>query len=681
MTISTGTGGVLPLVPLSPLVKSSILAKEAYALASDKLAQARQATLPSTDVNSLRRLIEDTKAEHRRLESCELQMESVQFATAFNWDSNVLARQIAAVDCQLFGMVMLEKKWLCELDRHQTHLDRMLDFHRYLIHSFAHQLIYWTELSTNTTTSVVAPVPAVNPKDNLVQHFVRVAYLLAHAYRDFNGFAAVMRALMMPEVRRLRRLWQAVPIRTREVYDDLATLLSPADHYAAYHDALRRKLDLFSGRSGVIAVPWIQPHLAFIQSITKEYGTGSFTVLSAPGARKLSAAVELLELCKQGSRDPAVATSNSKKRVSLKPIHLEGLRSTIVPPGDLNRLLPGDLIVHHWLVSRVYLSRTQLMDESILVEPLAEDETLRRDHDQEEYEIEEIELTAAAAEDVVQDIALYPTSAQSRPSSIGGTRGGHHQQTKSLSSPLQQQQQEQPQVLSSSNRTQREKESSTGVMSPVNPEAEVPKGKAESQKTPIVEMQSHDKSMEDNPKSSSEHSRELSQGSSKKSRLSPTAPEFVPSSKFLVVPPGVTSTTVVSARSEAATKTNQGECEDVNDDDDEDDEEWRGYLYYEHKGETNPQAWSGYPSPPMCSSQSDHSEEWKGYHAYKMEEDWQQEINRKVEDHEWQGYALETLNEDELDSSTMLNGEFEKSRQARRQRDTLDAFRRVNQKH
>ena len=55
-----------------------------------------------------------------------------------------------------------------------------------------------------------------------------------------------------------------------------------------------------------------------------------------------------------------------------------------------------------------------------------------------------------------------------------------------------------------------------------------------------------------------------------------------------------------------------------------------------------------------------------------MEAVWQRESAMKVQEYEWQGYTLETYNEDELDSSTMMDGEFEKSRKARGQQGNGD---------
>lgn len=589
----------IPLVPISPLVKASIQAKQAYSEATEKLSQAKQ---QKQNVDSLRRLAEDTKLERRRMETLEHDMESVAFATALNWDPNVLAKQVAAVNCQLFQRAILDKRWLCQLDKSRTRLDGLDDFGRYLTHNLAHQLIVGSEL---TPASSVVP-PFVNQHHQLITHWVQVAYLLVHAYRDFSGFAAIMKALAFPEVRRLRKLWRGCPARTRDMYNDLLHLVSPSNGYHAYHTWLKNTLDLFqqSSSSVTLVIPWLLPHFASIRSIIKEYAAVTSAVLSAPGARKLAKVVDCLNTCQQGGLVMETTTTETGRHVSLKPVHVEGLRSTIVPPTDLNRLVPGDLVVYHWLVSRAYLDRQQLVQESLQVKPLAKDE-LPLAYDEEEEEDEDIMFEQE-----------FHIETESSTTTTPQCPSNSDENTKDVDSEKQQQ-----------------------------PKANDPPRPPEAKATSTT-----------NTNDSSSSTQSATSTAIKKSRLSPTAPEFVPSNKTLVS----TSTAAI------ATPTSSSE--------EDPDEQWHGYMYYERKGETKTavsnddedEIWNGYPSPSTQSEESsEEEEEWKGYTAYKMEQDWKQEINHKVHNCDWQGYTLETLNEDELDSSTMMDGKFEASRLAR----------------
>ncbi|KAG2224899.1 hypothetical protein INT45_010848 [Circinella minor] len=764
----------LPLIPLSPLTKS-LLCKHAYVEASQKLSEAKK-TNPPVPVATLRRLMEDARVEQRKLDTFQHQIDSVQAATAFNWDPDVLARQVAAINCNLYSKVILKKKWLCQMDKKQSKLVHLVDFHRYLTHSFAHQLIFWSELAqnSNTSSSNSCPnvIPPVHPKDNLVTHLIKVAYLLVHVYRDMNGFAAIMRALMLPEVRRLRKLWQTCPSRTREMYRELAQIMSPSKNHQAYHELMGRKLELFhqhSSDGSTIAVPWIQPHLSEIQSIMKEYtagdhdeyrarlqGVNSESVLSAPGARKLSKIIAVLELCQVNSTNESAdlieeIPSKNSRRMSFKPVHLDGLRSTVIPPHDLNGLLPGDIVAHHWLVSRVYLTKDQLINESIEVEPLQMNETLARDTEIEDEE----ELLERDMMDTDAVLGAIPSNSRRASFTLDNDDdedddNNNGDATVTLETPSLPPRLPQSMPIPALPRV------------PTSFPVEEPEQVVQEQEV-IKEEQTHAKPVDDDlhnvwnstteenntkelesihtqhdgtdSNNNDKHKREVSltnesaqSGStqqdssstnhSKRSRLSPTAPEFVPTRKLstsgLTADPS--SSVVVSPASSVqdlrempspiveeegqkeqhqeqkeAVKRVGNNHENGGDDDQEEEEEWRGYLYYDKKDETESETWNGYPGPPSESSNnnsakeeerrtstspSESSEEWKGYQASKMEADWQREIDLQVQQRDWQGYTLETLNEDELDSSTMMDGEFEKSRQARRQDDPMESFRR-----
>ncbi|CAO3594538.1 unnamed protein product [Absidia cylindrospora] len=120
-------------------------------------------------------------------------------------------------------------------------------------------------------------------------------------------------------------------------------------------------------------------------------------------------------------------------------------------------------------------------------------------------------------------------------------------------------------------------------------------------------------------------------------------------------------------------------------DEETDSEQWTGYPGPDSNDDDG-EVWTGYPEPTASSTDDDvdgiddgegvdsphrstpseaSEDEWKGYQATSEEAEWQAETILKVQQQEWQGYTLETLDEDELDSSTMMNGEFVKSRHAR----------------
>ncbi|KAF1799988.1 hypothetical protein FB192DRAFT_1308786, partial [Mucor lusitanicus] len=721
------TSSGLPVIPLSPIAQSYIICSNALNLATEKLTEAKK-TNPPVQVGVLRGLLETSKVEAHRLNSLTRKMQSVEAATALFWDSDALARQIAVIDCQLYGNAFLDKRSLSQLDQEQTKLVHLVDFHHYLSHSVAHQLIYWAELVGNSELAAEV-VPPVHPtKDSLVTHFVRVAYLLLHAYRDFSGFAAIVRALTFPEVRRLnKKLWHNCSSRTKDMFRELANLVSPGKNYAAYQVALRSKLELYVQGHGsmMIAVPWIQPHLLSIRSIVTAYTAGDNEdhmslgdiVLSAPGARKLDMELSVLELCQQNncssdfSLQDILSTGGlyqlkpSNKRASMaasaaKAIHIEGLRAAVIPVANLNHLAPGEQLTHHWLVSRVYLRKDQLINESIEVEPLKAGETITCDSDEfEETRFVQPPVSRAASrrtsfvppeqqqqqqqqdqeqyvEQELVDMSVKPSilaaenedseddddDEQNGSSDEGGLDATHNatdQSNEPANTPLVAPVQEVIMKKSVDNAEQEE---------------EVQDVSAQQQEAEPLKPDSNEANKATLAPSSVSSSNSTS-ASKQKSRLSPTAPEFVPGSSNYGQPKKtdsiVTSTTEekwcgypIQEEDEVATLTTNTESE-----------KWVGYPVppeHDQEEEEEDEVWKGYPgpnsstdSPRRASSQSETSEEWKGYQATKMEATWQRESALKVQEHEWQGYALETLDEDELDSSTMMDGEFEKSRQAR----------------
>ncbi|KAG1452862.1 hypothetical protein G6F56_007712 [Rhizopus delemar] len=344
--MTTKDSNHLPVIPLSPIIQSYILSSNALSQATEKLNEAKQ-TNPPVSVDVLRRLIENVRVERHRLEALNRKMQSVEAATPLYWDPDTLARQIAIIDSQLMNDVVLDKQ---DFSAKSKGISRFVDFHHYLSHNMAHQLIYWVELTKPDNQTLV--VPPIQPKENLAHHLLNVAYLLLHAYRDFSGFAAILSCLDLPQVRRLPKLWTP---HTRTMFDKLSMILSPENNYKAYRHFLYNQLELHLAQKKMrIAIPWIQPHLASIAADDT-----------------LDTELSILELC-QG-QDMPPPSSVDKHRPA--PIYLDGL-GAVMPVSHLNSLGPGDELTHHWLVSRVYLDNDQLMHESSQVLPLGPEESI-----------------------------------------------------------------------------------------------------------------------------------------------------------------------------------------------------------------------------------------------------------------------------------------------------------------
>jgi RasGEF domain len=776
---------LLPLIPLSILTKNSLVAVQSLEKAKNALAVAK-ASAKSISTETLRHLYENERIEKARLEALNDQIQSVQSVTAFKWDADIIAKQIAIINSQLYSHITLDNN-LAFSDPRGTHLLYFTDFHRYLTSSFTHQLIYWSEIYRSSDGKVVDP--PVQHRDSLISHVVKVAYLLLHVYRDFSGCFAIMKALSSSEVRRIRRLWTQCPSRSKDLYKELIVLLSPTNNYQSYQDMLVKKLsmissDLRSKQGMMVAVPWFFPHLNQIRHIAQEYTAGGQDnksddkrqrLLSAPGAQKLNEVMAILRKCQSNSSSD---WEDFEPKSTVKSVTLQGLRKSIDPPMDLLKLAPGNLGVYHWLVSRVYLTKQQLIDESMGVEPLTPGEELICENievNEETYDVisglevpsEDVTPLISGSEPLQQETngpldplsrrssTSYPDDSQADRPDVNDYGQSNMDETLLLEATVTHegaglniewsQEMEEHEPVQADNVDTEIVEDDIGSPSPdfsdpLRVDSPASPLEAVSSPQPEVSMQDTD---EDNApgqqndgfdQPASNVGEVLSRSTqsrrdARKSRLSPSAPAFVPKLMSMSpIPEPVTSNQSASPASSTTFEEDltsipkngsPGQAASSSDDQssaNDDDEVWRGYQPSSTKVKDNDQAndsesdkWNGYPTPKSedaddeeeeewtgypgpsnqavqdlrrQSSRSSTSEDWKGYQAHKTEDIWKLESRQQASEHDWQGYTLETLDEDELDSSTMMNGEFAEKRRERESvtnYDPLDSFK--NQIH
>ncbi|CEP11889.1 hypothetical protein [Parasitella parasitica] len=362
----------LPLIPLSPYIHTSCEYAKVLAQTTKSLSEEESA--------SIRTLLEkNLHKEREKLDRLTENMQSIQSSCLLDFNIYDIAKEIAYINCSLFRMVTLDKHWLCIFDK-QSNIVPLLDFHRYLSHSFAHQIIYG------------------DPKRKSVIQLIHLAYILLHVYRDFSGCTAILRSLYMPEVRRLQGMWEPCPPKLIQVYEELVAMLSPDNNYEAYHHQLwvhtNRFLNITPSKSQMIAIPFMQAHLATIQQLVQTHASvqaAADVVLSSAGQPLLDSTVHLLEFCQQFSEiDPPElekyssppASATVSRRLSFQSsVSSSNRRSSILGSSKAIKLstspclnldhLRSNAKVYHWIVSRAYLSRSQLHSESLHVEPLA----------------------------------------------------------------------------------------------------------------------------------------------------------------------------------------------------------------------------------------------------------------------------------------------------------------------
>ncbi|KAF9436801.1 hypothetical protein BGZ76_002943 [Entomortierella beljakovae] len=415
----------VPMIPISPLTKQSLVNSYALSQVNQRLDQAKQGSSSqgassasgTRDLAILRRLIEDIRIQKSKLDSVNALINSVSTSTVTSWDPDVIAKQLTVIDFQLFKDVSIPRD-LVRADRKISAAQRCIDFETYVAHSVAHLLLLeWNSSRQQSPTSSPASSKshAAVPV-NAVVHMIKVANILLNVYRNFNSFMAIMRALTSPEIKRMHKSWSGVNSKTKDSFKRLVQIYQAKDSARCYREVLIQKLDAFQdvGKDAVVAIPWMRYHMDEVKSIINSYLTGyensggfKNPILSAPGARKLSAVTELLTQCRTNEfnsfdhqdRDekPGQPSANSKHR---EGVQIDGLKVPLAPIWDLASLGSGDTALHHWLLSRPFLNKQQLIDESLEIEPLFHGEELPC------YEVpfgSDEEESASVEEDLAQD--------------------------------------------------------------------------------------------------------------------------------------------------------------------------------------------------------------------------------------------------------------------------------------
>ncbi|KAF9332004.1 hypothetical protein BG006_005124 [Podila minutissima] len=386
----------IPMIPISPLMKQYLTHNYALTQVTQRFEQAKHDSSSngspshssSRDLAHLRRLIEDVRIQRAKLDLVNSQIQSVTSATITMWDPDVIAKQLTIIDAQLFKEVAIPRD-LVRPDRKLSSAQFCIDFENYVAHSVAHVLLQeWNTLRQPAPAS--SSSTSKNGPPNAVAHMIRIAQILLHVYRNFNGFIAIMRALTSPEIKRMHKLWSGVNSKTKDTFRRLVNISHDQGHLRGYMDTLLQKLEAFQdvGKDAIVAIPWMRYHQDEVKSIINSYLTGheskdgsSDVVLSAPGARKLSAITAILLQCRTNEPSAidrfdlqertAQATTKNREAVTV-----DGLRTPLTPIWDLASLDSGDPTLHHWLLSRPFLNKQQLIDESLEIEPLFNGEEL-----------------------------------------------------------------------------------------------------------------------------------------------------------------------------------------------------------------------------------------------------------------------------------------------------------------
>lgn len=360
----------LPLIPLSPLTQTSIEYAKALALTTKALSETTT-DASSSNNNIIALLNKDLSKERENLDRLTKEIQNIQSQFLSDFNNYEIAREIAYINCSLFRLIVLDKNWISNFDK-QSNIVPLLDFHRYLSHAFAHQVIYSAEVEETSNKKR----KSLNNSNNMITQLVQIAYILLHIYRDFSGCTAILTSLQMPEVQRIESLWSQCPAKILSTYKELVVILSPHNNYEAYHHQMwlhtARFLNTPPLKSQMIAVPFMHAHLTMIRNLIHTHSavisTNKQNILSDAGKKSFISAIRVLEFCQQHLKIDSLELATNKR--SSHRSSTGGFKLSVSVCLELDKLHCNPNL-YHWLVSRAYLNRSQLHQESLYVEPLA----------------------------------------------------------------------------------------------------------------------------------------------------------------------------------------------------------------------------------------------------------------------------------------------------------------------
>ncbi|KAI8380374.1 ras guanine nucleotide exchange factor domain-containing protein [Blakeslea trispora] len=603
----------LPLVPLSPLIQISREYAKSLAMTTKCL---------SEENSNLSALKKGFTEQSERLEELKKKMQSIQCALLTDLNIYDLAKEIAYINCSLFRSIKIDEKILCDFDNKQSNMIPLLDFHHYLAHALAHTLIYASD----------------NPTHTVVAQLIQLACILLYVYRDFSGCTAVITCLEMPSVQRLSSAWQQCPSKLLDVYKQMVSLLSSQNNYEAYHHQLwlhtSQFLDISPSKSQMIAVPFMQAHLDMIrQLVDTERLSSPFihnntieVILSESSQQSLRSISRMLRFCQQHAHldaaelekyaAPVQGAGHLRRRISFQSNYsrrssLKTIRLSIPPCLELD-LLKSNPTIYHWLVSRAYLTQTQLHNESICVKPLEQGESEsipKQNHDDNDiywefFRQEKIvcvnigrpaskeprEHKTKDTQAIVDQLIIHPppsSSSRHKPTFITTPMSVSNAGTTTLAS------------------TTLEAETDSDCQVTQSSDRPIP--------TQLHLLPNNDKTeAEAKPEIESCQPNQIPKKASKP-MLSPTAPEFIPQNQHL---------------NESVRRYIDDDDGDDDDDDviiltEEDDEEWTGYPLDNTSSRLteDEEEWTGYPITSSQDEDEDEDEIWRGYPMPQDEEE------------------------------------------------------------
>ncbi|PVV04107.1 hypothetical protein BB560_001393 [Smittium megazygosporum] len=210
-------------IPFSPLTRVSIQ------LAKTAIDSILKLNISNPSINALKNppteLINDAKFINTKnlvvkSKLLNIHLSTIESKHLLDLDPEILAREIARIDSSLFlnAILFLNKDRGSHLKGNSnTPLKDCADFACYLEHAIAQQILAYVSFINDSASNFETQDPD-SPKDdnsslnethplNIIdQNLVTTALILFECYHDYNGAISITRALMRPEIVRIRML-------------------------------------------------------------------------------------------------------------------------------------------------------------------------------------------------------------------------------------------------------------------------------------------------------------------------------------------------------------------------------------------------------------------------------------------------------------------------------------------
>ncbi|KAJ1914577.1 hypothetical protein IWQ60_008758 [Tieghemiomyces parasiticus] len=419
-----------PFIPLSSLTRLSIVYAHSVATMSQRLAQAKKRTKgngTAPSLASLRRLVEDDKLQRGRLAHINQTMAAIIQCSVTQWSPEVLAYHLTALDARLFARVDLDalatalgpvstpsptgRDGTAHLPDYPAAVMPCLHLYDYVYHAWAHELI--AALVPTSSPANGTPGRDVGPATQFARvayHLLEVADVALHTFRNLNLAVAVANLFRSPEVRCVLDYGPPVPPALHAKIDQsIHTVFGDGsgEDGAAYRTALLKALGspyqtpvrapaspspaaaaVDPLRDGgvvrsVYAVPCLTYHLACLRLLPQAFaatkagaetdaGRSLPTQLGELGEAKFRAELDVLRACqteREAFTSLGLAFPTLQRDTGARSAHPRSLDPSQRPGLDLAELVDRDLSVHHWLLTRPYLTRAQLREEVFTLLP------------------------------------------------------------------------------------------------------------------------------------------------------------------------------------------------------------------------------------------------------------------------------------------------------------------------